>query len=360
MGNESKFYDGTELLSKRDAEGLQPELYIVCSKVRGVGKTTFFGRMLIDKALSGEGKFIMLCRKKQDVGHVAEGILKEVLALFYPDCSIEEKIGLSNVFSNVILVKGTGKEAIKTPIAYVISLAACDDVKKTSSMFTDATSGWFDEFMPLRKTTFLPDEVDCFLSVAQSVARGGGTARRYFPWYFTSNTMTINNPYFIELGLNRRIRDNTKWVKGNGYIFQRTESTEIADEHNQSGLSRAFNGNRTIEYTDDLSWLNDNYTLIDKPSADWGSRPMYYCTLCDGPKYTYGVYFYPDVNLYYVSCKFDKSAGLCFNIKYEDLKPNVPLLKTSIYMITLREAMQHGIIRFQTIRAKESFMNLFI
>lgn len=43
----NKYYDGTRLLSMLDANGNKPEIYI-CTTNRTGGKTTYFGRLLIN------------------------------------------------------------------------------------------------------------------------------------------------------------------------------------------------------------------------------------------------------------------------------------------------------------------------
>ena len=358
MDNNIKFYDGTELLSKRDAEGQLPEIYIVCSRTRSAGKTWFFTKKLFEDFLENpdENKFIVFCRNKLELGSVAEGMFKGMLDFYHPEYTISESIQMKGTFSNIFVTTGSGDDTVRTHCGYVLPLASADTIKRISSLFVDACQGFFDEFMPESKTTFLSDEVQKFLSIVTSVARGGGETRRRLPIYFCSNCISVNNPYFIELGLNRRIKSDTKFVKGVGYVFQKIENNLIIDTHANAGINRAFKGNKAIDYADN-SWMNDNYTCIEKP-GDWG-RAMYYCTIIDG-KYTYGVNYYPNMDLYYVGCKFDKTAGLCFNIKYDDMTPNVPLIRGSLYMKTLREAMEKGIVRFQTIHAKESFMDIFI
>lgn len=353
---EIKFYDGTELLGKYDSEGLPPEIYIVCSRTRSAGKTFFFTKKLFEDFLNDGSKFVVFCRNKLELGSVAEGMFKGMLDVYHKEYTFGETIQMKGCYSNIIATKGIGDEQEKIHVGYVIPLASADQIKRISSMFVDSVQGFFDEFQPESKSTYLTDEVNKFLSIVTSIARGGGDTRRRFPVYFCSNTISVNNPYFVELGLNRRIKPDTKWVKGVGYVFQKIENQAIIDTHALSGINRAFKGNKAIDYSDN-SWMNDNYTCVEKP-GDWG-RAMYYCTIIDG-KYIYGVNYYPEMDLYFVGCKYDKTAGLVFNIKYDDMSPNIPLIRGSLYMKTLKQAMEQGIVRFQTIHAKESFMDLFI
>lgn len=48
--SENKYYDGTKLLSMKDINGLKPELFL-CTTNRSGGKTTYFGRLLINRFL---------------------------------------------------------------------------------------------------------------------------------------------------------------------------------------------------------------------------------------------------------------------------------------------------------------------
>lgn len=355
--NQSKFYDGTELLGKRDAEGQLPEIYIVCSRTRSAGKTTWFTKLLFEHWLETRQKFVIFCRNKLELGNVAEGMFKVMLDLFHPEYSMKEVIQMKGIYSDIRVTTGTNEDDKKTfPVGYVIPLASADNIKRISSMFCDASEGYFDEFQPEAKTTYLSDEVNRFLSIVTSIARGGGETRRRFPIYFSSNSISINNPYFIELGLNRRIKQDTKWVKGIGYVFQKIENAEIQDEHANAGINRAFRGNKSIDFADGM-WMNDNYTCVENPD-NWG-RSDYYCTLVNG-NYRYGVKYYPAVGLYYVDYKVDNSAISVFNIKYDDMTPNIPLIRGSLSMITLRNAMERGIVRFKDIRCKEACMDLFI
>ena len=48
---ENIYYDGTKLLSLNDLNGKRPEIYIVTTNRTG-GKTTYFGRMFINRFLN--------------------------------------------------------------------------------------------------------------------------------------------------------------------------------------------------------------------------------------------------------------------------------------------------------------------
>ena len=52
----NKYYDGTKLLSMVDINGNKPEIYM-CTTNRTGGKTTYFGRLCINRFLDKNEKF---------------------------------------------------------------------------------------------------------------------------------------------------------------------------------------------------------------------------------------------------------------------------------------------------------------
>lgn len=354
--NMSEFYSGDKLLNTLDKNGDKPELYIVCSRVRGPGKTFNFTKKLLDDFMVEKtAKFVLFCRSKLELGSVAQGMFKSMMSIHYPDYDMCERIQMKGVYSNIYL---TTNDEDKSQIhcGYVIPLNSADQIKRISSLFSDSVQGYFDEFQPEDKNTYLSNEVAKFLSIHTSIARGEGQSRRYFPVYFASNTVSVNNPYFIALGLNKCIQSNTKLFKGEGYVFEKAENPGLVEVHAQSGMAKAFSHEKSIDYGDN-SWLNDNYACVEKP-GNWG-RAQYICTLISG-NIKLGVKYYPNEMLYYVDYNVDRGSGMVFNIKYDNMEPNIPLIKGSLTMIKLRESMERGIVRFRDLRCKSICMDLFI
>ena len=58
MGN---YYDGTKLLSLTDIHGNRHEIYM-CTTNRTGGKTTYFGRLVVNRFLDKREKFGLLYR----------------------------------------------------------------------------------------------------------------------------------------------------------------------------------------------------------------------------------------------------------------------------------------------------------
>lgn len=355
----SKFYDGTKLLNTLDQNGEKPELFIVCSRVRGPGKSFFFSKLCMDTFFESDKtkKFVLLCRTKLEIGSLASGVFKSMMSIHYPDYEIYEKVQMRGIYSNIYISRGEGDEKETYHVGYCIPLNACDQIKRISSMFSDSVHAFFDEFQPEDKNTYLSNEVSKFLSVHTSISRGEGQSRRYYPVYMCSNTVSITNPYFISLKLTSKLQSSSKFYRGNGFVFEKAENPGLVEVHAQSGMSKAFAAEKYIDYGDN-SWLNDDYRCIEKPGKGWG-RSDYICTLISGD-IRLGVHYYFQQMLYYVDYNVDKNAPLVFNIKYDNMEPNIPLIRNSAAMIKLRESMERGIVRFRDLRSKSICMDLFI
>ena len=76
------YYDGTKLLSMKDINGKQPEL-LLCTTNRTGGKTTFFGRYVINRFKKRGEKFGLLYRYNYELDDCADKFFKDLSTLFF-------------------------------------------------------------------------------------------------------------------------------------------------------------------------------------------------------------------------------------------------------------------------------------
>lgn len=69
------YYDGTKLLSLLDLNNKRPEIYMVTSN-RTDGKTSYFGKLVVNKFLSKGEKFGLLYRYDYELSGVADKFSK--------------------------------------------------------------------------------------------------------------------------------------------------------------------------------------------------------------------------------------------------------------------------------------------
>ena len=137
------YYDGTKLLSLLDLNNKRPEIYMVTSNRTG-GKTTYFGKLVVNKFLSKGEKFGLLYRYDYELSGVAEKFFKDIKELFFPEYEMTSKPMMHGKFHELFL-NGVS-------CGYAMALNNADAVKKNSHMFSDISCLIFDEFQRDRKS----------------------------------------------------------------------------------------------------------------------------------------------------------------------------------------------------------------
>lgn len=332
-------YDVTRLLNSKDADGNPPAFLIVCSKLRGPGKTFSISKFLFNDFIENGHKFILLTRNMGDLGNIADGIFEGYLQQEHPDTRMTEKIQMKGVFSKVFMEKGLGDEKEVTECGYVIPIRAADQIKKISSLFYDTETFYMDEFQPMNQSVYLKEEVSLLYNIYKSIARGKGSATRYMRIIMASNTINLDNPYFRALDLSSKIQSNTKFYRGKGVVFERCEVEGLQEQHDSQPIDKALEKHIKANLSND--WLNDDNSLVCK--ADKWGRAIYICTLLYNNEQL-AVYEYPATGMTYVSRVVDKSCKYIYNLTV-DSNLNIPLIRSATVLEQFRKKLFTGRVR---------------
>ena len=103
----NKFYDGTKLLSMKDLSGNKPEIYMVTTNRTG-GKTTYYGRLLVNKFLKDGEKFGLIYRYNYELDDVSEKFFKDIGSLFFKEYTMRSERRASGIFHELFQEKGSG------------------------------------------------------------------------------------------------------------------------------------------------------------------------------------------------------------------------------------------------------------
>lgn len=335
----SKYYDGTKLLSMKDINGKRPEIYI-CTTNRTGGKTTYFGRLLVNNFLKGKGKFALLYRFNYELDDCADKFFKDIKYLFFPDSDFKSKRRASGIYHELFL---DGVDC-----GYAISLNSADQLKKYSHLFSDVSRILFDEFQS-ETNHYCADEIKKLLSIHTSIARGRGEQIRYVPVYMVGNPVSILNPYYAELGISERLRSDTKFLKGDGFVLEQGFVETASKAQLESGFNRAFASNSYVGYSAESSYLNDNIAFVERVTG----RSVYVCTL----KYNgswYGLREYPELNIVYCDDRPDMTSANKITVTTDDHDKNyVMLQRHSFFIENMRYFFERGCFRFKNLRCKE-------
>ena len=359
-----EFKESTELLKKwllrPDSEGIMPEIYITMSNRTG-GKTYFIAYLLFDLWRRFGTKFALETRTGSELGNVVGGIFSAVMEEF-PGFTIEERIAVPNVYSEIVCKydceeeddkeDGESMKTVKKSevIGYVLVLNASDKIKKFSSEFYDVDIMFLDEFQADR---YLAGEVDKWVNIHMSVARGHGKASRCVPIIMASNSLTIINPYFAMWKLESKIQANTKFYRAPGLSVLRFVNDAVAKQQSESRFNIACSGNKQLESNITNSWLNDNRACVCKPDETWGNN-VYVCTFVKGDE-KFALRFY-DNGIVYVNRSIDLTCKDVYALSVDGVE-NIECAKRSTPLAILNREFLRGNARFSDLSCKYTILD---
>ena len=338
------YYDGTKLLSLSDIDGNKPEVYM-CTTNRTGGKTTYFSRMLVNRFIAKGNKFGLVYRYAYELDDCADKFFKDINTLFFPNYTMQAKKMGKGLFVYLFL-NGV-------PCGYAFALNNADKLKKMSHLFSDCDSLFIDEFQS-ETNQYCSEEVKKFLSLHTTVARGQGEQRRYVPCYFVGNPVTILNPYYVKMGISDRIRSDTKFMKGHGWVLEQGYNETASNAMKQSGVIKAFANDEYVAYSSEGIYLNDNYAFIDKPTGN----SKYRCTIkCDGKHYA--IREYNEMGIMYCDNKADLTFPMKIAVTTDDHNINYVMLKNNDFFISMmRFFFTKGAFRFKNLECKSALMKM--
>lgn len=348
-----QYYDGTKLLSLKDANGKVPEIYI-CTTNRTGGKTTFFNRMVVKRFLEGKGKFAVLYRYVYELKDCADAFFKDVSSLFFPEYLMRSEPRRNGAYHELFLYKKTEVDTKNPGVScgYAIPLNNADQIKKISHLLSDVSRIIFDEFQS-ETNKYCTDEVSKFISIHTSIARGQGKQTRYVPVYMLSNHVTLLNPYYVEFDISTRLQSTTKFFRGDGFVLEQGWVETAAKAIQDSAFMRAFKHNKQSIYLSRQGvYLMDSACFIEKMTG----TSKYIATI----KYNgrnFALRAYTDSGIIYCDDKADMTYPMKLSVTTEDHEINYVMMRANLeFLSTLRWYFDHGCFRFKNLMCKEALI----
>ena len=339
MGN-PVYYDGTKLLSLKDINGNVPEIFMSTSN-RSAGKTTYFGRLAVNRFLKNNEKFALLYRFNYELDDCADKFFKDIGSLFFRGMVMTSQSKAKGIYHELLL---DGKKC-----GYAISINSADQIKKYSHLFSDVSMILFDEFQS-ETNHYCSDEVNKFRSVHTSIARGQSEQVRYVPVYMISNPVTIINPYYVAMGISARLDNKTKFLKGKGFVLEQGFNESASQAQKSSAFNQAFEDDEYNAYLSEGIYLNDNLSFIEKPNSPTNK---YVATIrCDGKEYA--VREYGELGILYCDNNADSTFPVRISTTTDDHRPNYVMLKRNdMFISQMRYLFERGCFRFKDLKCKE-------
>lgn len=350
-----KFYDGTKLLSLKDIEGNTPEIYMVTTNRTG-GKTTFFGRMVTKRFINDSKKFGLLYRFKTELDNLDEKFFKDIGGLFFKNFTMAACPRSDGQFWSLQLIRPESDPLYTKngcECGYGIAINTADHVKKNSHLFSDIHSLTFDEFQS-ETNHYAAREVQKFISIHTSIARGNHQPYRYVPVYMIANPVSLLNPYYIAMGISSRLQENTKFLRGKGFVLEQGFVEGASEAQQTSGFNKAFEGEKYVQYSMQNVYLNDSTTFIEKVTG----KNRYLATIKCAEK-NYAIREYEESGILYCDDKPDMTYPYKISVDTASHEINyVMLRRNSMFIDNMRYFFDHGCFRFKNMYCKEAVFRL--
>lgn len=341
---EKNYYDGTKLLSLMDINGNKPEIYMVTTNRTG-GKTTYFGRLLINRFKKDCKKFCLIYRYNYEVDDCVDKFFKDLQGLFFTDDRMTSVKGGNGVYRKLFLND--------IECGYAIALNSAEQIKKISHLFSDVSYMLFDEFQS-ETNSYCPDEIKKFISVHTSIARGQGKHVRYVPVFMLSNPVSLINPYYTSMGISNRLKEDTKFLRGDGWVLEQGYVDSANKAQKESGFMSAFSGETYTQYSSQGVYLNDNKAFIEQPKGSF----RYLGTITYKGK-DYSIKEYKQLGIVFCDDSADLQFPLRISATLDDHSINhVMIRNNSLFISMLKYYFEHGCMRFKNLQCKECVINL--
>ena len=343
---ETKYYSCHYLLSLKDKEGKLPAYYITDGN-RTAGKSVSFKRHLVDNFLrdpNGRSKFLYVVRNKSDLENLDEAFFADIGRLFYRDHSMSGKLKYSrNVLEFYLDERSCG---------YGVALSMTKKYKPISGIFTTVKHIFFDEYQD-EDNRYLSNEIQHFQSLYASVARGDGEQMRRVPVYMASNTISILNPYYNSLGIDKLIKSNTKILRGNGWVYQKHWNKSAAESLENNPVLMAHKGQSYFKTLGQNIYLNDNMSLVEKVEGNG----QYFLSIKYNQNW-YNARRYGDMVYISLGADFSFPTRVCFVV--DDVTDDrAEMIGTNnFYVLFLRDSFYRGLMRFHNSACKLMALDL--
>ena len=332
MENEVKreiFYNGSRTLTHNCLFN-----FIVGS--RGCGKTFWFKKWAIDDFLKNENQFIYVRRYEKEVKKSVKTFFDDIRC-YYPD--------------NELTVKGRNFYIDGKVAGYCIVLSTAKIEKSVSYPFVNKIG--FDEFLIEKGFyKYLPDEVETFLNLYETVARPGSN-HVDVTVFFLANAISFTNPYFLYFDLKpptKKDKNGKLIYRKDEILIEMTDGNGFVDEKKKTRFGKMIDGTTYGDYSINNKFLLDDNTFVEKKSQS----ARYYFTLLF-KEMEFGVWVDFNLGKFWVSNKIDPCYKLKYSVTMKDHRPNAVFLKSlpkNSHFKIFCEAYKQGCVYFENINIK--------
>lgn len=346
---EKGYFNPTPIKTKLDLDGDKPSIHLITSN-RSDGKTTAFAIDCLLDFYEFGSQFGYVYRLKAELSGTPS-IFADVMKA-YPElgCEMRTKAVADGLFYELIIDDFDGTSTV---VGYSYALKTADDIKRHSPLFGSVDTLIMEEYQK-ETGSYLKNEISLLQSLMISIGRGNGEQSRHLNVYLLGNLVTLMNPYLIYFGIHKRLKDNTKFIRGNGWVAQFNFNEHSASAIQNNAMFKAFQQSDYMKYSTENVYLNDATVFIQKPKG----RSNYIITIKHEGK-LYGVREYTEEGYVYISNKPDPAYNRIITFHSDDHNKNTLLLSPHSYTVQqLKQIYSLGLLRFDSIQSKFAMFDI--
>lgn len=243
------------------------------------------------------------------------------------------------------------------PFSFPCALNKYNDFKNEN--FHNVHKLIYDEFVT-EDGSRLKGEVSALFNVLDTAARGRENALYTTSVIFISNTITAVNDFYVELGIDREIRNDTKrlYRPERGYVLENVFNNVAADEMKSSPIARAMQGPYGQAY---LGYSQDNVVKDDESFVERVDGQFNYLLNFKYENSIYALKYNYDQGLYYFTDDGVDSSRETIALQREDHTLDTILITTKLRMRlgSVKAFYGIGYMRFNSMRAKKVFIEMY-
>lgn len=326
---------------------------------RGVGKTYGLRRQLIDDYEKRKETFVCVCRTKESKSTIARGYFSKV-------CEVDEEIALKYEFksdSSGCFIRRKDEEKKDRlaweRIGYFVAMSQFGLAKETT--FERVRRIVLDEGVIEqvdRYHKYLSNEWYVLSSIVNSCARETGKTRKHKPnVYILGNACDLINPYFIACGIDDVPPFGKSWYRNKTFLLDYIKP----DKGRSKRIVEDTVAGRMMSDSDQANVYVDNeFANADKKFVAQKPKRAKYSFAIVSKASEYGVWLDKSDGYYYVTGKvpkdYAKRGNVCALTVNDMRKDTVTGMKVRKYLRTFFDLYGMGIILFDSIATRESFL----
>ena len=350
MKSESKYWDINRTLTHN-------ALFYVIVGNRSAGKSYGCKKKGIENFIKKKEQFIYVRRYEKD--------LKDSIPTFFDDLiknnefpDFEFKVDGFKLYCRLKVDEEKKVAWTKDDICgYGVILSTADNKKSIS--YPSVTMIMYDEFMLDSESSmqrYLKNEPRTLMNLYETVARPG-TEHPRCVLFMLSNSISINNPYFLIWDLKMPGSDssdkNGKYIwhhPTRSIIVENVKKSEMVEAKKQHEFYSITKGTGYDDFSIENAFINDDDTFVEERSST--AKPYFNFVY---KRQKFGVWVSMTEGLMWVSDKYDPNYPITYSLTMKDHRPNTLFLRNkrqAVHFEMFIKAYKDGVVRFESTLIK--------